>query len=165
MGTVFFLSSVVRGMCLMVSVAFSVHRTTVGACYPLTSLPIGFVLVFSPETILATHSTSMLYTGTSARTLTTVGGGAAGAGALVAPVAELVGAAAWLKRQFAPSRQRRRPQELRPQLEVELDAVEAQRRRVPGEALLATVEELLAAMVVGQREVAGAVHPLQIVEP
>ena len=45
MGTVFFLFSVVRGMCLMVSVAFSVHRTTLGACYPLTCLPIGFVLV------------------------------------------------------------------------------------------------------------------------
>ena len=43
MGTVFFLSSVVRGMCLMVSVAFSVHRTTLGACYPLTCLPIGTV--------------------------------------------------------------------------------------------------------------------------
>ena len=45
MGTVFFLCSLVRGMCLMVSVAFSVYGTTLGACKRLTSLPIGFVVV------------------------------------------------------------------------------------------------------------------------
>ena len=36
MGTVFFSSSLVLGMCLLVSVAFSVRGTTVGACNPLT---------------------------------------------------------------------------------------------------------------------------------